>query len=90
MGIDTLTVWTHRINYTDNKRDTILINRLCGATATSFALPVSHTLSEDSIFTLLKDTVGAYGWTPSASARRTCHISSLSTATPPTSIISRS
>ena len=58
MGIDTLTVWTHRINYTDNKRDTILINRLCGATATSFALPVSHTLSEDSIFTLLKDTVG--------------------------------
>ena len=58
MGIDTLTVWTHRINYTDNKRDSILINRLCGTKATSFALPVSHTLSEDSIFTLLKDTVG--------------------------------
>ena len=34
MGIDTLTVWTHRINYTDNKRDTILINRLCGARKT--------------------------------------------------------
>ena len=86
MGIDTLTVWTHRINYTDNKRDSILINRLCGTKATSFALPVSHTLTEDSIFTLLKDTVGGV----SASARRTCHISSLSTAMPPTSIISRS
>ena len=58
LGIDTLTVWTHRINYTNNKRDSILVNRLCGAKATSFAVLVSHTLPEDSLFTLLKDTIG--------------------------------
>ena len=56
LGADTLTVWTHRIKYTDNKRDSILVNRLCGAKATSFAVLVSHTLPEDSLFTMLKDT----------------------------------
>ena len=57
MGIDSLTVWTHRVYYKDNKRDTTLINRLCGA-KTEFAIPTSHTLTEDSLFTLLKDTLG--------------------------------
>ena len=56
MGVDTLTVWTHRINYKDGKRDSTLINRLCGA-KTEFSIPVSHTLAEDSIFTLLQDTM---------------------------------
>ena len=62
MGVDTLTVWTHRINYNDNKRDSILINRLCGTKATSFSIPISHTLSEDSIFTLLKTEDGIDEW----------------------------
>ena len=56
MGIDSLTVWTHRVYYKD-KQDTTLINRLCGE-KTEFAIPTSHTLAEDSIFTLLKDTLG--------------------------------
>lgn len=56
MGIDTLTVWTHRIRYKDTK-DSTLINRLCGE-KTAFSIPTSHTLTEDSIFTLLKDTLG--------------------------------
>ena len=47
-----------RITYKDNERDTLLINRLCGDKGTTFSIPVSHTLSEDSIFTLLKDTLG--------------------------------
>lgn len=58
MGIDSLSVWTHRVYYKDNKRDSLLINRLCGTTATSFSIPVSHTQPEDSLFTLLKDTLG--------------------------------
>lgn len=56
MGIDTLTVWTHRLYYKD-KKDSTLVNRLCGE-KTEFAIPTSHTLTEDSIFTLLKDTEG--------------------------------
>jgi hypothetical protein len=56
MGIDSLSVWTHRIYYKD-KQDTTLINRLCGE-KTQFAIPASHTLTEDSLFTLLKDTLG--------------------------------
>jgi hypothetical protein len=55
---DTLSVRSHRITYKDNERDTLLINRLCGDKGTTFSIPVSHTLSEDSIFTLLKDTLG--------------------------------
>ncbi len=58
MNIDTLNVWSHRIVYKDNKRDTLLINRLCGNKATSFSILTSHTLPEDSLFTQLKDTLG--------------------------------
>ena len=53
LGVDTMWVWTH--NY--EGKDTLLINRLCGDKAISFELPVSHTQPEDSIFTLLKDTL---------------------------------
>jgi hypothetical protein len=60
MNIDTLNVWSHRIVYKDNKRDTVLINRLCG-NKTSFSILASHTLSEDSLFTQLKDTLG-HSW----------------------------
>jgi hypothetical protein len=56
MKIDTLNVWSHRLVYKDNKRDTVLINRLCG-NKTSFSILASHTLSEDSLFTQLKDTL---------------------------------
>ena len=61
MNIDTLNVWSHRIVYKDNKRDTLLINRLCGNKATSFSILTSHTLPEDSLFTQLKDTLG-HSW----------------------------
>ena len=60
MNIDTLNVWSHRLVYKDNKRDTVLINRLCG-NKTSFSILASHTLSEDSLFTQLKDTLG-HSW----------------------------
>ena len=55
MGVDTLSMWTHRIHYKDNKRDSTLLNRLCGA-KTGFRIIASHTLTEDSLFTLLQDT----------------------------------
>ena len=60
MNIDTLNVWSHRIVYKENKRDTVLINRLCG-NKTSFSILTSHTLPEDSLFTQLKDTLG-HSW----------------------------
>ena len=60
MGVDTLTVWTHRVYYKD-KQDSTLINRLCGE-KTAFAIPASHTLTEDSIFTLLKTENGVNQW----------------------------
>ena len=55
MGVDTLSVWTHRIVYKD-KQDSTLVNRLCGE-KTEFSIPTSHTLTVDSFFTLLKDTM---------------------------------
>ena len=58
IGVDTMWVWTHR----HDGSDTLLINRLCGDKAMSFELPVSHTQTEDSIFTLLKDTL-EHTWT---------------------------
>ena len=61
MGVDTLTVWTHRIVYKENKKDSTLINRLCGE-KTEFSIPVSHTQYEDSIFTLLKTENGVNEW----------------------------
>ena len=54
---DTLSAWVHRIYYTDHQ-DSVCLNRLCGDKATSFSIFMSHTLPEDSIFTLLKDTLG--------------------------------
>lgn len=62
MGVDTLTIWTHRINYKDNKRDSILLNRFCGAKATVFGIFVSHTLPEDSFFVRLKTENGVNEW----------------------------
>ena len=53
MGVDTLSVWAHRVGRTD----TLLLNRLCGA-KTSFGVAASHVLTEDSLFTLLTDTTG--------------------------------
>lgn len=52
MGIDTLSIWAHRVG----RKDTLLINRLCGVKATSFSVSASHMLEEDSLFTLLTDT----------------------------------
>ncbi len=52
MGIDTLSVWVHRVG----RKDSLLLNRLCG-TKTSFAIPASNVLAEDSLFTLLTDTM---------------------------------
>ena len=56
MGTDTLWLWTTRADGTD----TLLINRLCGATATSFSLPISYSQPEDRFCLLLMDTVGDY------------------------------
>lgn len=56
LNTDTLWVWTPR----SDGSDTLLINRLCGATATAFNLPISYTLPEDTICTLLMDTIGNY------------------------------
>ena len=53
MGVDTLSVWAHRVGRTD----TLLLNRLCGA-KTSFGVAASHVLTEDSLFTLLTNTTG--------------------------------
>ena len=46
MGVDTLSVWAHRVG----RKDTLLINRLCGVKATSFSVSASHMLDEDSLF----------------------------------------
>ena len=56
MGIDTLWVWAVR----SGKTDTLLINRLCGAKATTMALPMSWTQPEDVFCFVLKDTVKAH------------------------------
>lgn len=59
---DTLWVWTPKANGTsasgDNvfdNNDTVLINRLYGDKATSFSLPISYTLPEDTLCLLLCD-----------------------------------
>ncbi|MBQ7512710.1 MAG: alpha amylase [Prevotella sp.] len=54
LGIDTLWVSALRKDGTD----TLLINRLCGASATSFNLPVSYTQPEDELHLFVKDTLG--------------------------------
>ena len=54
MGIDTMWVRLKRVDHTD----TLLINRLWGAKATNFQIPISYTQPEDSICTTVVDTIG--------------------------------
>ena len=51
---DTLWILTRRVDGTD----TLLLNGLCGTTATKFSLPISYTQPEDIFITLLADTAG--------------------------------
>jgi len=51
---DSLWIWTKRVDGTD----TLLLNGLCGVTASKFSLQISHTQPEDVFFTLLKNTAG--------------------------------
>ena len=68
MGIDTLSVWVHRVG----RKDSLLLNRLCGAKATSFAVPASHVQPDDSLFTLLTDTTGKR-WLDTICIQKTDH-----------------
>lgn len=54
LTIDTLWVRTPRADGTD----TLLVNRLCGSSATTFSLPMSYTQPEDIICLTLCDTIG--------------------------------
>ena len=54
LAVDTLSIWTRRADGSDS----LLLNRLCGATATGFDLPISYTHPEDVLVTLLADTLG--------------------------------
>ena len=54
LGVDTMWLWTQRAD----GKDTLLVNRLCGTSATGFSLPTSYTQPEDVICMALKDTVG--------------------------------
>jgi len=56
LDTDTMWVWTQRHDGTD----TLLLNALHGKKATSFSLPVSHTLPEDVLCILIADTTGQY------------------------------
>lgn len=53
---DTMWILSKRTDGTD----TLLINRLCGASATGFDLPISYTQPEDVLITLLADTTRHY------------------------------
>lgn len=52
------TLWVRTPTPQSDKKDSLILNRLCGATATKFSLPVSHTLPEDVICMTVKDTIG--------------------------------
>ncbi len=52
--IDSLFIWTKRIDGTD----TLLINGLCDKSSSIFALHISYTQPEDVFFTQLRDTAG--------------------------------
>lgn len=52
LNTDSIWIWTHRANGTD----TIVLNALCGSSATKFSLPISHTQPEDVFYMLLTDT----------------------------------
>ncbi len=54
LNTDTLWIITKRANGTD----TLLLNALCGSSASSFSLPISYTQPEDVFITLLCDTAG--------------------------------
>jgi len=54
LNTDTLWIKTQRADGTD----TLLLNALCGSSATSFSLPISYTQPEDVFVTLLSDTAG--------------------------------
>ena len=54
LNIDTLWIKTKRADGTD----TLLLNALCGSTATKFSLPISYTQPEDVFITQLTDTSG--------------------------------
>ena len=54
LRVDTLTIKTRRADDTD----TVLLNRLCGTTASTFNLPISYTQPEDVLFLELADTMG--------------------------------
>ncbi len=56
LNTDTLWIITKRANGTD----TLLLNALCGSSASSFSLPISYTQPEDVFVTLLTDTAGNY------------------------------
>ena len=53
LNTDTLWILTRRANGTD----TLLLNGLCGTTATKFNLPISYTQPEDIFITVLKERI---------------------------------
>ncbi len=54
LGVDTMWVRSSRSNGTD----TLLINSLCGTSATQFKIPMSYTQPEDLVYLTVKDTSG--------------------------------
>jgi len=54
LTVDTMWIYTPRADGTD----TLLVNRLCGSSATTFNLPISYTQPEDVICLITKDTIG--------------------------------
>ncbi len=56
LNTDTLWIITKRTDGTDS----LLLNALCGSSASSFSLPISYTQPEDIFVTLLADTAGNY------------------------------
>ena len=56
LGVDTMWLWTQRAD----GKDTLLVNRLCGTSATGFNLPISYTQPEDVICLALDDTTSFY------------------------------
>lgn len=65
LGVDTMWAWTTR---TDGN-DTLVLNRLCGTSATSFTLPVSINQPEDVFCLLLCDTTGNF-WVDSVFVKK--------------------
>ncbi len=54
LNTDTLWIISKRANGTD----TLLLNALCGSSATKFSLPISYTQPEDIFYAQLVDTAG--------------------------------